>query len=1050
MMPSLCWLTWRLIRAVAFSYREVFMNNKVSGFLLCSELWSALRFCQQRSIETALKYIKRPIESLDSKSCLISLPTGAGKSGVIAVVAHAAKQSKVLVLCHRRAVCDQLVREINGAFFESLVQNYKGLKKKVFDSVDDTTGSGIYVSTFQKLVSFTSDELAALKKNIDLIIVDEGHSEPSPVWKGLVRGTGAHKVVITATPYRNDLFQFDIDDGSSFIYTFEEALGQAVLMEPDFCVADNNGLIESIELFLKDNPGTKCIVKCKDFSSIEHYYQLLNKHFAVLAVHEQYVNDPRQNVKVDVPANLRDSEYEVIIHQRKLDEGVDIPQAKLLVLTYPVSSGRELVQTIGRIVRLYQDVKPLVVEFGVSANQRMWENYRYFDKSLSTPAAARKFISSLDVNKLIEFYLSSFPDASYYGSRFLRKFDINDFNPENSLVIPTASVCFLNTLQHFDLQAMTDLLYWRANQAGELAKCFEVVGSINVIVSIAFNRSRFLKDQFFFEPSLEVTLLKKLKQNVVAIYDSRGRRFSYDAEMFVGGAVEQSKLLNVMGLGSKTITKEASSRSVGTTSKRPESVSIKGRNLEEIVDLQRNSSYRVATLKCDNFDLLGEKQSSYYVGVDSGRISDQKDGQYMMDELDQWLEAMDDVISADKDISSNLLHSFAKPVPVDLALTIESVIFDFSDLPRPTRIILGGKEMVVDNGFIYIENINGLVLDSRFPELKINVSLCSQEPFVVFESDAVNVYDINGDGAQYGGLLQFLFEHLHKVLLNDGVSYSKGRFYELKLPVEGEFKIASSSLENIVIGIPDLLDDKLDEKGYVEIVKGERKVVQVVGEEFNENSIFCMLDKLKSQSQLNPTLSQLGPFYKYIPDVDLVFCTDMDTEPADFILSSVSKLVYVHVKCGTAKDPQSSAGALAEVGGQAVKNVEMLITGDKNLKAANLNILVSAWPTRNAPQQMAERIRLLRGARFTALDQNAREIAVKEAWDIIAQRRKSSRVQKEIWLVAANSFSASHFENQLNKGHAGSQESLQAYQLIQGWISTAHSNDIDLKIFVST
>lgn len=34
-----------------------------------------------------------------------------------------------------------------------------------------------------------------------------------------------------------------------------------------------------------------------------------------------------------------------------------------------------------------------------------------------------------------------------------------------------------------------------------------------------------------------------------------------------------------MALGNKTVTKEASSRAVGTTSKRPESVKIKGRDL---------------------------------------------------------------------------------------------------------------------------------------------------------------------------------------------------------------------------------------------------------------------------------------------------------------------------------------------------------------------------------------------------------------------------------------------------------------------------------------
>ncbi|MDG4870436.1 helicase-related protein, partial [Guyparkeria sp. 1SP6A2] len=83
---------------------------------------------------------------------------------------------------------------------------------------------------------------------------------------------------------------------------------------------------------------------------------------------EKFTKDERDNVKVSVPANLKGSDYQVIIHQRKLDEGVDIPEAKLLVLAYAVNSGRELVQTIGRVVRLYGDIEPKILEIENDAN----------------------------------------------------------------------------------------------------------------------------------------------------------------------------------------------------------------------------------------------------------------------------------------------------------------------------------------------------------------------------------------------------------------------------------------------------------------------------------------------------------------------------------------------------------------------------------------------------------------------------------------------------------------------------------------------------------
>ena len=175
----------------------------------------------------------------------------------------------------------------------------------------------------------------------------------------------------------------------------------------------------------------------------------------------------------------------------------------------------------------------------------------------------------------------------------------------------------------------------------------------------------------------------------------------------------------------------------------------------------------------------------------------------------------------------------------------------------------------------------------------------------------------------------------------------------------------------------------------------------------------------------------------------------MGTEPADFIISSPEKLVYVHVKCGSsAHRPESSAGALAEVGSQAIKNMEMLISRDKNLKAANWANLLSEWPQPNAPQRLQNRIPVLDGTRFD-ITQETIEDALSRLWDVVTQRRRSTAVRKEIWVVAANSFSVSDFENQMRLGSRGRSESRQAYQLIQGWVAAAANLDVEILFFAS-
>ncbi len=532
----------------------------------------------------------------------------------------------------------------------------------------------------------------------------------------------------------------------------------------------------------------------------------------------------------------------------------------------------------------------------------------------------------------------------------------------------------------------------------------------------------------------------------MAIYDSRGRRFNNDKNLKLGSPVTQDQLLNVMALDDSVITREASSRSVSTTRKRPESISVKGKNLEEIANLQNNSSYRMSTLTCDLYDPLGEKSASYYVGVDSGRISDKKDNHFTLDELNSWLLNIEETLSSNSSVQSNLVHSFAKPILIDTNLQIESVIFDLSELEYPLNVSSAGHDFILDNNFIFFEYNSGFLIDKTNPAIVISIELKEEIPYLQLSSESHFLYSMHPGGRYKDDFLDFLTVNLHKALLEKGISYSQNMFFELKLPIEGDYKIVTSSLANVVIGMDNLINTDLDEKGYVD------REIQVETDSFSTNSVFHLLDQLKSNASTNPTLTELGPFNQYIPAADLVLCADMGTEPADFILSSPNKLVYVHVKCGSSSNsPQSSAGAIFEVGSQAIKNIDMLISADRDLRPVNWTALLSKWPSASAPQVLQERIRMFKGERFANSidDANLREEKLIELWDVVAERRRNSNVEKEIWIVAANSFSASHFELQLNTGNRGRGESLQAYQLIQGWVATAHINDVNLKIFVS-
>lgn len=1014
---------------------------RVQGSSINDKLWVGLRGCQQESIRVALRYLKSPVSD---KSCLVSLPTGAGKSGVICTISHVAKHKRVLILCHRRAVCDQLITQLSGTFFSLVAPNEAIKSKDVFSSVDSTASEGVYVSTFQKLQSMEPAVLHKLKEAIDLLIIDEGHSEPSPVWSQIARGLGAHKIIITATPYRNDLFQFDIDPGSSYVYTFEKALSDEILVEPSFSVVDRNDLVGQVTALLERQPGTTCIVKCKEFRDVESYLALFSPTLDTLAIHDRYKNDPRDNVKTTVSKKISESNWKVIVHQKKLDEGVDIPQAKVLVLTYPISSGRELVQTVGRVVRSYKESDAYALEVLNQSNFRVWENYREFDSYISGAINAKKFLASLDTAGLIDSYLDAFPEFSYFESGYKRKFNLKLFDPATSLKIPLASVCFVQKKEGFTLESMMDSLFWSFTRAGELVeRRHEQFGS-ELLLSISFNNSKYLKDELFFQPSFEVFLAKDVG-DYVAIFDTRSRDFSYEQDLLLGAAVDADKLLKLANRSDKTRTKEAHTSAISTADRRPEGISIKGGDLERMIPSQGNSSYALTTLKVDNLNTQDEKQSSYYLGVGSGRVSDQKTRNFTLEELCTWIDDVETALRSNVINKSGLIKSYARPVneiPAELPV---SVLIDLSGLPADIFIEKDGETSKLESNFTLLSYDNGVSPIFHNEEHKLVLDYDEKDEGLLFSNDEDLPYAYEETTLQAGGrdgLLLELFNRVDiKALYPNGLSYFDGEFYRVTLPSELGVDIEETKLAGAIISIPDLSVTGLTEKSQA----------AVQHDSFGSSSIFYLIDKLKSVSQSNPTRDELGVFYNHIPDVDFILCSDMGTEPADFILSSPSKLVFLHVKCGSTVNPRSSAGAVAEVGGQAIKNLEMLVSHNRELFPANRATLLGKWPSTATPNGLQERVRLISSSRFDNPDdsQELREIEMNRALALITGRRQSAAVKKEVWIAVGNAFSRNHFVHQMRLGNQASGESLQAYQLIDSWMATCTSADVNLKFFVS-
>jgi len=228
------------------------------------------------------------------------MPTGSGKTGVIAVIARCIPALKnILVITPRINLRDQLYKDIDSRFFDHLKKSPKKLPKKIINlegskklgNIFENEDNLVIIMTFQKLESMKKNNIESYKrlhKKIDVLLIDEGHYEPAFSWSKTIREFKIPKIIFTATPFRNDLKIFDIDLKCSYVY-------------------DPNKFVEDIVQFYNSkyerDTDARVIIRCDNSDSIRKIARVLkNKRINCIAIHERFKNDPSSKRKVlDTP-----------------------------------------------------------------------------------------------------------------------------------------------------------------------------------------------------------------------------------------------------------------------------------------------------------------------------------------------------------------------------------------------------------------------------------------------------------------------------------------------------------------------------------------------------------------------------------------------------------------------------------------------------------------------------------------------------------------------------------------------------------------------------
>lgn len=338
------------------------------------------------------------------------LPTGSGKTGLMAIAPYGISQGRVLIITPQLVIKDHVLDSLDP----SAPENF-WLKHNIFDNheelpivteFDNTTHlseleqSNIVILNVQKLQLKNRNSLLKMVDNdfFDMIIIDEAHHSPAKTWQDTLDYFENAKVLkVTGTPFRSDrkeiegevvvnyrlgqamregivktLKQFilkpekvylTLDNDSSKTYTIEqiEAMG---LKDADYINRSvayseecNKQIVEASieELTERKAQSTvphKIIAVC---CSIKHSEQVKSLYEQAGLEADVIHSKLSKAQKAEVLRKIESHQIEVIIHVAMLGEGYDHPYLSIAAIFRPYRSLAPYSQFIGRILRKVPD-----------------------------------------------------------------------------------------------------------------------------------------------------------------------------------------------------------------------------------------------------------------------------------------------------------------------------------------------------------------------------------------------------------------------------------------------------------------------------------------------------------------------------------------------------------------------------------------------------------------------------------------------------------------------------------------------------------------------
>jgi superfamily II DNA or RNA helicase len=946
-------------------------------------------------------------------SALIQMPTGTGKSGVIAVAAQRlVSEGDVLLLAPWDALVDQLTRDVSDRFWvrikarppttKRVIRLFpataaEALAKERFPAIWTAT-----IATLQQLHRESHPAYSELARRVVLVIVDEGHYEPAPSWAKAVRELGRPTALFTATPYRNDFKFFDVDTAFSFLYSHARAekdqLVRSVRFEArefdsvsSFC----DELLDAWKRLFKKTPRPRVIVRCATKNSVQAVTNELSRRgVSVIGVHERF-DETDGTLRKNVP-NPDSEDAQFWVHQNKLIEGIDHHKFRLVAFFEPLSSERAFVQQVGRVLR-NPDLKARQYAW-IFHNphhrlEESWDAYRHYDTLASTEPLVR---SARD-------FASLQPPIQYVAGRFREQLDITSPNVHEDFDYPRSTSVYI-VPEDYPLDNLTQAVEQEWDEYDfELQPVISPTASTRVHAYIAIRNSPLLLRKSFAEYEVGLTIYRKIR-TYLFFHDSRGkapkaldslRRVALEPlqRLFAGTDAR----LSSVSLLNTNLSRHSSRRRV-----------LHGYSIGEIgPDLADHAQFASATTGLTEApNWVARRMLTRYVGFTHGRISDRVGGSTPFDKYMRWLEYLADALDNPRleplpvfDRYAEVIEAPNDPSPINILLDFDQNAFEgvstaasqglsIEDLCVP---VSSGIFECMVNGLSYHVNVRW---DGAAGRYRLECAPLDQT-FLMKNT-------LGNRGAE--SLIQFLnreqgFRIIPASASNDYCIYAGGRFCRPRLPLWGRTRPGRLDLLRILEPIVELASTGTE--------KGE--VGSAGSKGWAQGSLFSLIDSMGSGT----------PMEDAFDGVSLLICDDMGTEIADFIALDESgpRVIAIHAKAFSTPKPLS-ASALHEISSQALKNLvyfQPYFVGEPK----NLRLWDKQW---NGLQgRVASRIR------------RGRPITGRGAWNKIRSALLDPRAIREVWLVLGQGTSRAAFEAETQKRRPAPEAVQMLYSLQATW-----------------